>query len=114
MGGSKPPSTVLNFGLIQFSRNEASQLPQSVYFVTTKGSLEQFQVEVLFYKCFTLVFTRFSVAVAATVYQEHHFWTRLRTEGQELCAFLFLTQFFLFLCQSTATHDLNQHKKLKS
>ena len=58
----------------------------------------------LSYKCFTSV--GLSVAVAATVYQEPHFWTRLRTEGQELFEFLFLTQFFF----SIATHDLIQHK----
>ena len=59
----------------------------------------------LSYKCSTSV--GLSVAVAATVYQESHFRTRLRTEGQELFTFLFLTQFFFF---SIATHDLIQHK----
>ena len=36
-----------------------------------------------------LEFERLFVAVAATVCREPHFWTRLRTEGQELFAFLF-------------------------
>ena len=51
--------------------NEAFQLSQSVYFVTTKLS----------HKCSTLEFVRLFVAAAATVSQE--------TEGQELFAFLF-------------------------
>ena len=66
--------------------NKASQLAQSVYFVTTKGSQQE---KSLSHKCSALVF---KIVVAAMVYQEPHFWTRLRTEGQELCAFLFLTQ----------------------
>ena len=49
-----------------------------------------FQENSLSHKCFTLVFKRDSVAVAATVYQEHHFWPWLRTEGQELFAFWIL------------------------
>ena len=62
----------------------------------------------LSYKCSTSV--GLSVAVAATVYQESHFRTRLRTEGQELFAFLFLTQKYFFSPFQHMIHDLIQHK----
>ena len=50
-------------------------------FVTIKDGQEQFPGE-----WFALVFENLLVA---TIYQEPHFWTRLRTEGQELFALIF-------------------------
>ena len=48
-----------------------------------------FQKKYLFHKCSSLAFERVFVAAATTVYQQSHFWKRLRTEGQELFAFRF-------------------------
>ena len=93
----------LNYGLIQFSRNEASQLHVPVsLFCDNKG-----QGESLSHRCSTLVLKGVFVVVAATVYQEPHFWTKLRTEGQELNVFLFLTKKGIFPFQSIATRDLS-------
>ena len=82
---------LVNFGLIGNTRNEASQLSQSVYFVTTKGVKNNFQEKELSPKCSTWELVRLFVPAAATVYQEPHFW---RTEGQELFAFLFDPKIF--------------------
>ena len=55
--------------------------------MTTKGSQEQqqggqknFQEKELSHSCSTLRFERLFVVTAATVYQESHFCTRLRSE----------------------------------
>ena len=50
------------------------------------------------------LFERLFVAAAATVYQQSHFWTRLRSEGQEL--FLHFCSDPNFTFESTAMHDL--------
>ena len=44
--------------------------------------MTNFQEKELSRKCPTLELERLLVAVAATVCQEPHFWTRLRVEGQ--------------------------------
>ena len=71
-----------------------------------------FQENSLSHKCFTLVFKRVSVAVAATVYQEHHFWPRLRSEDQELFAFLFKNPFESIAC-NTWSFSMQQIQFLK-
>jgi len=40
------------------------------------------------------------------VYQEPHFWTRLRTEGQELFAFLFLNPLLQHMIFLNATNSI--------
>ena len=50
------------------------------------------------------LFERLFVAAAATVYQRCHFWTRLRSEGQEL--FLHFCSDPNFAFESTEMHDL--------
>ena len=92
----KPP--LINFGL---TRDEASQLSQSVNFVLTKGSQEQFPGKRAIHTCSTLAFVGLFVATADSVYQEPHVW---RTEGQELLH-LCVTKNFGWL-ESIATHDL--------
>ena len=71
--------------------------------MTTKGKEKS-----LSHKCSTLVFKGVFVVVATTVYQEPHFWTRLRTEGQELkCISVFDPKKGIFPFESIATHDLS-------
>ena len=53
LGEAEPP--LINFELIQFTRNEASQLGQSVY-VVTRESCEQFQEKELSHRCSILEF----------------------------------------------------------
>ena len=66
---AKPP--LINFELILFTRNETSQLGQSVY-VVTRPCCEQFPGErAIPWMFYFGVF----VAAVATVYQELHFWT---------------------------------------
>ena len=77
-------SPLINFGLIQFSTlpgMKSLSCPSHFFFVTTKGSQEQFPGEKAIPKCSSLVFVRLFVASTTTVYQEPHFW---RTEGQVL------------------------------
>ena len=64
---AEPP--LINFELIKFTRNEASQLGQSVY-VVRRACCEQFPGEraIPYMFCFGVF-----VAAAATVYQELHF-----------------------------------------
>ena len=50
------------------------------------GSHKQSPGEKDITKCSTLAFERLFVGAAAIVYQESHFWTRLRTDDQELFA----------------------------
>ena len=61
-------ATLINFGLIQLTRNEASQLSQSLW--QQRMVKNNFQEKELSHKCSTLEFV---VAAAATVYQEPHF-----------------------------------------
>ena len=72
MGGSNFAKAATNYFWVDptqhNTRNEASQLSQSVIY---------FQEKKLSHKCSTLVFKR--PFVAATVYQGSPFWTGLRT-----------------------------------
>ena len=70
----------------------------AVYFVTT----EQFPLHLIIV---LLRHFRHFVAAAATVYRGPHFWTRLRTEGQTLLAFVF-AQNIIFVNKFIATYYL--------
>ena len=89
---------LINFGLIQFSTipgMKSRSCPSRfllffVFFLTTKGSQEQFPGEKAIPKCSALAFVRLFVAAMTTVYQEPHL---RRTEGQELFHFCLTKNF---------------------
>ena len=74
-----------NFGLISLNLAQGQEqslwLSQSVYFVTTKGGQGQFLGESYPINVPPKSLKEF-VAAVATVHQESHFKTRVRTEGQ--------------------------------
>ena len=82
MGGSnlvQAATNLFDWSSLHNTKNEASQLSQSVYFWQQRAVKNNIQEKGLFS---TSAFEKVSVAAAATTYQEPHFWTRLKTEGQ--------------------------------